>query len=213
MEECKNCGAPLGRNKMYCSQKCRAEYIKNRRECVVCGKIFWASPSSDLKTCSRECQRINRAKQSTENNRIVCAMQKAREDACKSPNMAPVETNVNAKSWVIKSPSGDVYQICNLELWARVNEDILPSSAKLFADGIRGIKASYKGKRKNPYYHYKGWSLTYFCEENLARENIAKKSKRKRVKMSEEERLEKKRLREKERYKRKKEEAEGRVHL
>ena len=53
MKKCLNCGKVLGRNKLYCSQKCRAEHIKNTRKCVICGKDFYASPSSEKKTVSR----------------------------------------------------------------------------------------------------------------------------------------------------------------
>lgn len=60
-QTCLNCGGDLGRNKYYCSQKCRAEYIRNRKKCVICGKYFYASPSSEKKTCSKACEKIERA--------------------------------------------------------------------------------------------------------------------------------------------------------
>ena len=58
---CLNCGKKLERNKYYCSHKCRAEYIQNMKTCVICGKKFPASPSSGKLTCSKECERIERA--------------------------------------------------------------------------------------------------------------------------------------------------------
>ena len=134
---------------------------------------------------------------------ITLAM--AHEAAKTNPNTAPVETNWSAKSWVIVSPDGEKYEINNLALWAREHEEILPGSARQFADGIRRIKQSIQGKRKRPAYQYKGWTLESWSEGNLARKDFPVKEKRPpRACMSDAERRRRRRQREKERYQEKK---------
>ena len=135
------------------------------------------------------------------------ALKTAWEKCKTSPNTAPCETNVQAKSWKIKAPDGQIYEINNLALWARENEDILPSDAKHFSAGIINIKRSIQGKKKHGCFQYKGWTLLEYYEENKAREGFPEPVKREpRKKMSDEERLAKKRQRAREYYKRKKKE-------
>ena len=91
-QTCLNCGGDLGRNKYYCSQKCRAEYIRNHKKCVICGKYFYASPSSEKKTCSKACEKIERATigkigKSAQN------LINAQKAAALSPNSGRFETN------------------------------------------------------------------------------------------------------------------------
>lgn len=168
-KKCLNCGKEiLGRNKYYCCQKCRAEHIKNKKICVVCGKEFYASPTSGKKTCSKECERLGRINNGKQGP-YVKTIALAQGAAQKSPNSGQYETNAVAKSWVIQSPEGKVYKINNLSLWARENETILPSSAKLFAAGIRDIKRSEQGKKKRGSSQYKGWLLLSWSEENESR--------------------------------------------
>ena len=145
-----------------CSHKCRAEYIQNMKTCVICGKKFPASPSSGKLTCSKECERIERA-----NNGKVGASSKslllAQEAAEKSPNSGRFETNAIAKSWIIQSPEGKTYEINNLMLWAREHEELLPGTPLQFVGGIRDIKRTFLGKRKREAFstkagHYYHWS-------------------------------------------------------
>lgn len=167
---CLNCGKELGRNKYYCSQKCRAEHIKNMRKCIICGNEFYASPSSGKKTCSKECEKIERAT----NGKIGASatnLELAHDAAVKSPNSGQFETNAIAKSWVIQSPTGEIFEVNNLNLWAKEHEKLLPGTPLQFAGGIRDIKRTLLGKKKRGNYQYKGWRLLYWCEENNARIN------------------------------------------
>lgn len=166
--KCLNCGKDTGRNKYYCSQECRVSYIKNMKTCVVCGKKFYASPSSEKKTCSKACEHLERSeigRTRSSSKRLILA----HEAASKSPNSGRFDTNTQAKSWVIRSPEGVVYEIDNLKKWARDNEDILPSSPIRFYGGIIDIKRTFLGKRKRGYSQYKGWVLLSWSEENNAR--------------------------------------------
>lgn len=177
MKKCYNCGKEIiGRNKYYCSQKCRAEYIKNARECVICGKKFYAAPTSGKRTCSKECEKKERAK----NGKMGASAEnlKLAQDVAKiSPNSGKFETNAIAKSWVIQSPDGERYEVNNLDLWAREHSNILPGTPLQFSDGIRKIKMTLQGKRKRGCYQYKGWMLIDWSEENKARTKECKNEK------------------------------------
>lgn len=205
-KKCLGCGRVLiGRNKMFCSQECRMKYLRNMKRCVICGKEFHAPPSSLKETCSAECESENRRRNGKENPVYAITLAMAHEAAKTNPNTAPVETNRGAKSWVIVSPEGKKYEINNLALWARDHEEILPGSARQFADGIRKIKQSIQGKRKRPAYQYKGWTLESWSEENFARNDFPVNEKKPpRVRMSDSERRRRKRERERKRYQEKK---------
>lgn len=202
MKICKNCGKEYtGRNKVYCSQKCRAEYLKNLRTCVVCGKKFWSSPSSEVITCSRECESVNRiiVGKSEKNLKILAA---ARESATKSPHIGNFDTNIHAKSWGLVSPEGRLYEVSNLSKWCHDNQDIIPySNPKTFVTQLYKIKS---GKVSSA----AGWTLKWCSDVNFAREGLeSPKHHPKRTKMTDSERLERKRERAREYYRRKKSEA------
>ena len=106
--KCLNCGKDTGRNKYYCCQKCRVEHIRNKKKCEVCGKYFYVSPSSEKKTCSKECAHIlksNDGKFGAAKNNVKLAQ----IAATTSPNSGSFETNAIAKSWKIQSPNGTIY--------------------------------------------------------------------------------------------------------
>lgn len=166
--KCLNCGKDTGRNKYYCCQKCRAEYIKNKRKCVVCGREFYVSPSSEKKTCSKECAHILKS----EDGRYGASkanVELAQIAAMISPNSGSFETNAIAKSWKIQAPNGEIYNINNLSLWAKEHKELLPGTDKQFVGGIRDIKRTKQGKKKRGSAQYKGWKLLDWSEENKAR--------------------------------------------
>ncbi|MEK3876808.1 hypothetical protein [Paenibacillus sp. FSL M7-0420] len=70
-----------------------------------------------------------------------------------------VETHMHAKEWVIVSPDGKTYRCSNLKHWLREHEHLLDGTVTQASDGIRKIKYSLQGKRKNKSYHWKGWQL------------------------------------------------------
>lgn len=166
--DCLNCGKDTGRNKYFCCQKCRAAYIKNKKKCVICGKYFFAPPSSEKKTCSRECANILKS----EDGRSGAAkinVELAQTAAKTSPNSGRFNTNAIAKSWTIQSPDGTIYGADNLKLWARDHESLIPGTVEQFCGGIVNIKRSKLGKKKRGAYQYKGWKLLDWSEDNKAR--------------------------------------------
>ena len=155
---CINCGGPLGRNKMYCSQRCRAEYLKSKRKCVVCGKMFYAPPSSDSKCCSKTCSKIHRSKlhASGNYNKSVPSMMKGKAEFWAEHTG---EKHINAKHWIIQSPDGEIYDCQNLFFFIREHPDLFDGTERQAFDGFEKIKSSIEGKRKNPSYTWKGWRL------------------------------------------------------
>lgn len=197
---CPICGKDIGRNKVYCSKACRTEGSRNYKTCVICGKRFWSPPSAGTKTCGRECEKVLRHE-----NGLSAGIEKAYIASMFSPNSGKFPENAMAKSWVIQSPDGVIYNIDNLKLWSEQNAEMLPSSPLRFADGIRRIKVSLTGKRaKNCSYQYRGWHLLSWSEENNLRVQKGlpprKKPNPRKEKLSDEKRLEKKRAIEKERW-------------
>jgi len=161
---CPVCGGPLGRNKNACSHACNSILRSNVKSCIICGESFQAPPSSEKVTCSPSC--------STENRRQIAAagintpaIQKAHEQLPHSPLTGQFETHMHAKTWVIQSPTGEVYRCRNLKLWLRENEDLLDGTVKQAWDGFAKMKASQLGRRKRPLNQWKGWRLLEFSDE------------------------------------------------
>jgi hypothetical protein len=142
--------------------------------CVVCGKEFYAPPSSKKITCSDDCSLIRKSashkgKSNTWSNESKQALSKLGKTdnlrkgtpaAIKSPIAGSFETNQNALDWVIKSPSGVVYAPRNLMLWIKNNINLFPgNTVPQVWSGFMQIKRSMTGKRKESVTHYKGWQL------------------------------------------------------
>lgn len=166
--KCIVCGKDKGRNKNYCSHKCRQEYYKskNTRVCVICGEEYHTSPSDKVYTCGKiQCKKEYRKIVSYKMN-AEGRLKKAWEMIKESPTGGRFETNTHAKTWVIVSPDGTEYNICNMYLWCEQNESILPSPWKRFYFGIVDIKRSIKGTKKKKNYQYKGWTLKEYKETN-----------------------------------------------
>ncbi len=153
---------------------------KNKKICVVCGKEFYAPPSSKKITCSKACQRIrarNRqtgAKRSAETKEKIAAAGRKRdvtelcragtEAALKSPRSGPFETNVNAIDWHLISPDGKHYHFRSLNNWLRENGKELfgvePDSREFHntRSGLCGAKRAAQGKKYGSL-TYKGWQV------------------------------------------------------
>lgn len=65
--DCKVCKKPLvGRQKMYCSTKCRSIYFNSlgssngqEKDCEQCGKTFVIGKKGSRRFCSKDCQKQN----------------------------------------------------------------------------------------------------------------------------------------------------------
>ena len=155
---CPICGKPLGRNKKACSMRCYAESKKQYKVCIVCGKKFQDPQSNMRVTCSRKCASEHR-RQMYEAGVYAGTLESAHEAAKDNPLTGRFETHVNAKTWVIKSPTGEIYECRNLYNWLREHETLIDGSVRQAWDGLSKIKYSEQGKRKNPSHQWKGWTL------------------------------------------------------
>lgn len=151
---------PLGRNKNCCSRACYSTYRSHFKTCVVCGNSFQDPPSNGTITCSRECSAENRRRKPE----IMAKLEKSHIAIHTHPLTGRFETHVNAKEWVIQSPSGEIFRCRNLKLWLRDHENLLNGTVKQAWDGITKIKYSIQGKRKYPCYQWKGWRLLEWGE-------------------------------------------------
>lgn len=163
-----------------CYQAVRGSETRNKKICVVCGKIFECPPSDKTVTCSDECRRINarnrrsgkklpeetRKKISeSAKGRDMTGMQAAGTAAAQaSPKSGRFETNVNAIDWHLISPEGKHYYFHSLSFWLRENGFELfgcePDSREFnnVRSGISNAKRAMLGK-KYPCCTYKGWQV------------------------------------------------------
>ena len=160
--------------------------MKNQKKCKVCGRLFDCPPSSKKVTCSQEC-RIEYARQrrtgyklpketrdkisEKAKGRDMTSLQQLGTEAAKSsPNSGRFETNVNAKTWRLKSPEGKEYICRNLNLWVREHcslfgEEPSDHSFNKIRSGLwqakRGVQAST----------YKGWRAEIIEESEIVKRN------------------------------------------
>lgn len=159
---CPICGRIVTRSKQqYCSVGCYNKALMHWRECVVCGQRFQVPPSSSKVCCSPACSTAHR-REMYESGVYSAATRSMLAAKQASPLLAPGPQNVNAKTWVIRSPDGQVHECRNLMDWLREHADMLDGTPKQAWDGITKIKYSMQGKRKNPSRTWKGWTLVSY---------------------------------------------------
>lgn len=163
-KKCPVCRKPITDSRStYCSYKCAGKARQNYRKCVVCGKEFATPPSSPKVTCSPACSHQHRSEYHKKPEHLSITT-KMREAHNKKYAALPPEEYPNAKSWIIKSPAGIVYECRNLLNWCREHRDLYEGTPKQAWDGLSKIKYSMQGKRKNPSSSWKGWTLIDFGE-------------------------------------------------
>ena len=156
---CLVCGlAKPSKNKYYCSKKCMGLGKQGYKICPVCGTIF-KGPSCNTKICcSAECSRKHRSDLHATGvyDESIKKMRKGFRG--KVDEMDP-EDFWKSKGWIIKSPSGQIYDVRNLMNFIRKHPELFDGTPRQAFDGFAKIKASRQGKRKNPSYTWKGWKL------------------------------------------------------
>lgn len=157
-DKCPICGKPRGRNKYTCSRECFAILKTQKKTCIICGTIFNDPSCNMTKTCSPECSKQNRSRLHA-SGIYAGSLEKAHEVGKNHPLTGRFETHMHAKSWVIKSPEGKVYECRNLKNWLREHEHLIDGTIKQAWDGITKIKYTMQGKRKHPSKSWKGWTL------------------------------------------------------
>lgn len=166
MEEkiCIVCGKTYrSRNKYFCSKKCMGLGKQGYKTCPVCGKIFADPSCNQTICCSRECSRKNR---SLKHRQGVYddSVEKMREGFREKVDAMRPEDFWTSKSWVICSPSGQVYECRNLMNFIREHQELFDGTPRQAFDGLQKIKASEMGKRKFPSHSWKGWTLVSWSD-------------------------------------------------
>lgn len=155
--------------------------MKNQKTCIICGKLFYSSPSQKKVTCSVECRkqhaknRVTGKKLSEETKKKISekakgrdtseSRQKATQGAMKSPKSGRFITNINAKDWHLISPEGKHYYFHSLNFWLRENCRELfgcePDSREFInvRAGLSGAKRATMGKSSYRCTTYKGWRV------------------------------------------------------
>lgn len=163
--------------------------MKNKKRCIICGRVFECPKSDKTVTCSKWCSKEyariratgrkfseeTRKKQSEKaKGRDMSELQKkATAAALESPKSGRFETNVNAKTWRLTSPDGKIYECRNLNLWVRENCSLFGKEAT--EHNIRNIQSGLRqAKRGVQASTYKGWMV----EEMKAAPKKERKRKR-----------------------------------
>ena len=159
MDTCLYCGKPKPpKNKKFCSMACASAYRQHHRTCVVCGKTFACSPANNNVCCSPQCAKVHR-ELLRRDGIYDDAVSKWIDGKKRFFDEHSGPDHINAKHWVIQSPSGQIYECQNLMHFIRTHPDLFDGTSKQVYDGFVKIKASYQGKRHTKSYTYKGWKL------------------------------------------------------
>ena len=163
-----------------CYQAYKGKQERNKKVCIICGKMFECPKSSKNVTCSAECRSIylkrrrtgTRLSDSTRKKISASAsgrdMSKlqvvATEAAMASPKSGRFETNIHAKDWHLISPEGKHYYFHSLSFWLRGNCLELfgcePDSREYrnVRSGLASSKRAMMGKNYRCC-TYKGWQV------------------------------------------------------
>lgn len=167
-----------------CYQAYKGKQQRNKKVCIICGKLFECPPSEETVTCSKECSRKyasirltgrpvtketrNKLSQSAKGRDMADLQMIATEAAKKSPKSGRFITNINAIDWHLISPDGRDFYFHSLNFWLRENCEKLfgfEPDSKQFANAISGlsrVKRSMMGRLpdgQRPGYSYKGWRV------------------------------------------------------
>lgn len=145
-----------------------------KRRCSVCGAAFNAPPSDKTVTCSKACSSIHRSRkhlgvgntwsdEARERKRAAgrpATLTLGTPAARISPRSGPYETNINAKTWIVISPTGEEYTVRNLRLWCDSNANLFaPHEPRRAIGGLRQVAAWLAGKRRRQVSQWRGWTL------------------------------------------------------
>lgn len=157
--------------------------------CLVCGKAFYASPSSKTVTCSKSCSIIRKAQthkgksnvwsdnaraQYRKNEAHVRQAKQQVVDATRAAMSLPESQkgpqHRECKVWILKAPDGTIHRAVGLLPWIRENYLLFEPDTNDPNAAIRRIKAGFSAiagsmfysapsRKRNPVTSYKGWQL------------------------------------------------------
>ena len=168
---------------------------KNKKLCKICGKEFYAPPSSKKVTCSSKCSATLKSMQHTGKKNPWSAAARARyaksaahqaqahsqiKEATKAAAAMPEgqrgSQNRECKIWILKAPDGTLHRAVGLLPWARKNYALFEPTAQDPEAAAARIKAGFGAIASSIFYgaksrsghsvtKYKGWELLYIGEK------------------------------------------------
>lgn len=168
---------------------------KNKKVCKICGKEFFAPPSSKKVTCSAKCSSARKSMTHTGKKYPWCNAARARyaanathqaqartqikvatEAAAAIPEGQRGSQNRECKTWILKAPDGTLYRAIGLLPWARKNYALFEPLAQDPEAAAARIKAGFMAIASSVFYgaksraghavtKYKGWELLYVGEK------------------------------------------------
>ena len=136
-----------------CAPRLKGGWTQNYKTCPVCGKRFASAPSAKKVTCSPECSRVRFPQTHGKSNPWgKAARERKKENVIKNMDKFCLEFihegNLSSeKVWILKSPSGEIYEFENLKRFAR--------ESGLFANPTSAVaNLCKKGS-------YMGWEVVY----------------------------------------------------
>lgn len=169
--------------------------MRNIKKCSVCGREFYAPPSSKKKTCSKECELKNKSavhkgksfgwsdeakKRFAQNpshlKQARTQVIEATKTAMALPEGCKGAQHRDSKVWIVKSPENTVLKIVGLAQWARNNYKLFEpdstdpaATANRIHAGFSAMSSSLSGYRQKKgcmVGQYKGWQLIYVGEKD-----------------------------------------------
>lgn len=163
-KNCMVCGKALNSRQLkYCSKRCMGLGKQGYKICPVCGQPFPEWERSSKICCSPECSRKHRG-DLHKNGAYEESIEKMRRRFSEKVSEIGPENLWTAKGWVIQSPDGTIYKCRNLLNFIREHPDLFDGTPNQAFDGFQKIKATMRGKRKNPSKSWKGWTLISWSE-------------------------------------------------
>lgn len=168
---CPICGKETRRNCEFCSTQCRAEAVKNYKNCIVCGKKFWCPPSEPVYCCGPICSKKHRQDitiNRDENTKHIT------NQGILYANSHQGERHPCAKRYGIITPVGNVIEVLNLRHWV-FHSGLFDKPDTAYNALIRVI-GTYKGtvSPKRQMDHYAGYSIAYCDDGNKANSKAAR---------------------------------------
>lgn len=166
----------------------RGQAVRNIKICSVCGKEFYAPPSSKKSTCSKECESKNKsaahegksnpwseeakarfAQSPAHLKQARAQVVEATKAAMALPEGRKGSQNRESKVWIVKTPENTVIKIVGLAQWARENYKLFEpdstdpkATVERIHGGFSAMSSSLIGCREKTgamVGQYKGWQL------------------------------------------------------
>lgn len=160
---CKQCGVAfksIQKNPKFCTHEHYLTWLKNGHHPML-GKHHKQETLNKLRNASRNQKNRNLSgllsKENRERNRQFCLAKKG----IKNPRLSLAMTlnPNNVRDWIIRSPTGKIYEIRNLKKWCRENKRMFENED--FERFYKGITKLWVVSKYALPSQYKGWTAVH----------------------------------------------------